>query len=91
MRRQVQVHPGIAAIMAPLTGSEKQIAWATEERNDLAMMLLEAAPQDFTQQDFITLINCRTDAAWWIENRVDIAKAMHKIHPALVERTRLNW
>jgi hypothetical protein len=54
-----------------LTGSEKQISWATDIRAALVLKLeeLSAAQPNGRMALTLELIALATDAGWWIEHR----------------------
>ena len=51
--------------LSELTGSEKQIAWATDIRARAAAICKAAGGNE----KFWELFNSRTEAKWWIDNR----------------------
>lgn len=51
--------------LAPLEGSEKQIGWAIKIRRAALAMCMKYNPNE----KFWALVNEKTSAKWWIENR----------------------
>ena len=54
--------------LVPLTGSEKQISWATKIRCEAMAMCAERKPNE----TFWRTINSKDDAKWWIDNRDEL-------------------
>lgn len=52
--------------LVELTGSEKQIAWANNIR---AKLTLEAIKNVEAKNELLQMINTKTTAKWWIDNR----------------------
>lgn len=52
--------------LAELTGSEKQIAWAKDIRNNIICRI--GAKSVMACQQLINAMNCATEASWWIDN-----------------------
>jgi hypothetical protein len=55
--------------LVALTGSDKQIAWANDIRAKAVANILRYNPKDA----FFNLINAKTEARWWIDNRYDLS------------------
>lgn len=70
-----QAQEDAASGWAKLTGSEKQIAWATDIRKDMIdnQIMIRVAPQYIEQarRAVIALTERHTDARWWIDHRDD--------------------
>jgi hypothetical protein len=73
-----------------LTGSEKQVAWATDLRGKYVSQAIEhmrrelrgdMTPEQTSQ--FVAIVSRATDAKWWIENRslglMDTARALQTL------------
>lgn len=59
---------------APLTGSDKQIDWATSIRDKMiayAMGKVKPEAADFAKAIIIKITAKHTDARWWIDHRDD--------------------
>ena len=54
--------------LADLTGSDKQVKWATDIRR---AVLAQATKYSPTEQ-FWDAVNIKTDAKWWIDNRFEV-------------------
>lgn len=55
--------------MVDLTGTEKQVAWASKIRAQAVEMAINAADELSTRTEFWDMINSETEARWWIDNR----------------------
>ena len=56
--------------LVELAGTEKQIAWATDiRRTAIAVVMKRVTLND----KFINVVNSKSDAKWWIENRNDFS------------------
>lgn len=55
--------------MADLTGTEKQVAWASKIRAQAVKMATKADDELSTRTEFWDMINSETEARWWIDNR----------------------
>lgn len=51
--------------LVPLEGTEKQVGWATKIRRAALAMCMKYNPNE----KFWALVNQKTSAKWWIENR----------------------
>jgi len=63
-----------------LTGSEKQIAWATTIRQQCYEKVVANQPRPTVGLDkLIAAINLETSAKWWIDNRAAIGLTVLKL------------
>lgn len=68
--------------LSELTGSEKQIAWATDIRARAAATCKAAGGND----KFWELFNSKTEAKWWIDNRDHMGMGPRTIAKTLAAR-----
>lgn len=61
-----------------LKGSEKQVAWALDIRSN-AMQSLKAACKPEVLPEVTKTVESISSAAWWIDNRDDIIRAVLKV------------
>lgn len=58
--------------LAELTGTEKQIAWASDLRYTAIGAFLQMGNP---KKEVFAMFNTKTSAAWWIENDVNVTSA----------------
>lgn len=58
--------------LAELTGTEKQIAWASDLRYTAIGAFLQFGS---IKMEAFAMFNAKTSAAWWIENDVNVTSA----------------
>lgn len=56
--------------LVELAGTEKQIAWATDIRRTAIAVVMKRVTLN---EKFINVVNSKSDAKWWIENRNDFS------------------
>lgn len=67
-----------AEFTTQLKGSEKQVAWALDIRSN-AMQSLKAACKPEVMPEVAKTVESISSAAWWIDNRDDIIRAVLKV------------
>lgn len=67
-----------AEFQTQLKGSEKQVAWALDIRSN-AMQSLKTACKPEVLPEVTKTVESISSAAWWIDNRDDIIRAVLKV------------
>lgn len=67
-----------AEFTTQLKGSEKQVAWALDIRSN-AMQMLKKACKPEVMPEVTKTVESISSAAWWIDNRYDILRAVLKV------------
>jgi hypothetical protein len=67
-----------AEFQTQLKGSEKQVAWALDIRSN-AMQSIKAACKPEVLPEVTKTVESISSAAWWIDNRDDIIRAVLKV------------
>jgi hypothetical protein len=75
--------------LVALTGSPKQIAWATKIRAEFLADQKQRTPDTADGHKAYELLkqaaNTKSEAAWWIDNRSDLKSAIKPAYVAAVE------
>jgi hypothetical protein len=66
-----------------LTGTEKQVEWATTIRNNAVGKTISQKPTEI----FWEMIESHTDAKWWIDHRDEVTRSVYEFVSLLMEDT----
>ena len=67
-----------AEFATKLHGSEKQVAWALDIRAN-AMRIIKRIAKPEAQEELANAVESMDSAAWWIDNRYDIVRAVNRV------------
>lgn len=67
-----------AEFSTKLHGSDKQVAWALDIRAN-AMRIIKRIAKPEAQEELANAVESMDSAAWWIDNRYDIVRAVNRV------------